>query len=46
VIPNASFSDQPVRNYSANGIRRNDIVVGIAERSHGRPDRILARGRP
>lgn len=30
-VPNASFSDRAIRNFSANGTRRNDIVIGISD---------------
>ena len=32
LAPNSTLWNQPVRNFSRNGIRRNDIVVGLGER--------------
>jgi small conductance mechanosensitive channel len=32
LAPNSTLWNQPVRNFTRNGIRRNDIVVGLAER--------------
>jgi small conductance mechanosensitive channel len=31
LAPNATLWNQPVRNFTRNGVRRNDIVVGLAE---------------
>ena len=31
LAPNSTLWNQPVRNFSRNGVRRNDIVVGVGE---------------